>query len=94
MESRDLIRFGPKHKATNPSLQMQFDFDGPAGLWDIQVLNVWTDGRTHGRRLESHGHNIIHLVFIRSMAADSVVVDGIQLKYSAFIFGWIHHSCG
>ena len=37
MESKDLIRFGPKHNATNPSLQMQFDFDGPAGLRDIHA---------------------------------------------------------
>ena len=89
MESRDLIRFGPKHNATNPSLQMQFDFDGSAGVRDIHDLKVWADGRTHGHRLQSLGHNIIHLVFKRSRAADSVVGDGFRLKYSAFIFGWI-----
>ena len=32
-------------------LQMKFDYNQPAGLWDI---HVWKCGRTDRRRLESH----------------------------------------
>ena len=90
MESRDLIRFGPKHNATNPSLQMQFDFDGPAGLRDryscFESLDRLTYARTPARIPWSQHYT---LVFIRSMAANSVVGDGILLIYSAFIFRWL-----
>ena len=41
METRVLIRYGPKPNAANPlppmMLKMKFDYDPPAGLRDIHV---------------------------------------------------------
>ena len=53
METRVLIRSGPKpNGAPTPiMLQMKFDYDWPAGLRDIHVCKC---GRTVGHWLESH----------------------------------------